>query len=112
MFLLRLPLKFLRFLASLLIRVIGVTLGLLIALFLLVFIFFWILLRLLTGRKPQVDVSTHFSRVRIFSQLGGTVFRPAPSPQEQTEVRRPVGPGRWNAEVEDVQARELPKGKN
>ncbi len=96
----------------LILRIIGLVLALILVLFVLIFIFFWVLLRLVTGRKPDVDVSAHFSRVRVFTNLGGTVFRPSSPPtseEETNSIRRSIGPGGRATEVEDVQPRELPK---
>ncbi len=96
-------------------RLIGLVLALILVLALLVFIFFWILLRLVTGRRPEVDVSAHFSRVRVFTNLGGTPFRTSGQPPPDEDLgptHRSIGPGGRAAEVEDVQARELPRDKN
>lgn len=93
-------------------RIIGLVLALILVLFVLIFIFFWVLLRLVTGRKPDVDVSAHFSRVRVFTNLGGTGFRPAgqrPDDEKTRPIGRPIGVGSQATEVEDVQPRELPK---
>jgi hypothetical protein len=98
----------------LILRLIGLVLALILVLALLVFIFFWILLRLVTGRKPEVDVSAHFSRVRVFTNLGGTVFRsPGPPPVRENSdpAPRSIGPAARTVEVEDVEPRELPKDK-
>jgi thiol:disulfide interchange protein len=99
----------------LILRLIGLVLALILVLALLVFIFFWILLRLVSGRRPEVDVSAHFSKVRVFTNLGGTVFRAsghAPSEETAGQWRRSIGPAGPPAEVEDVQPRELPRDKS
>ena len=96
----------------LILRIIGLVLALILVLFVLVLIFFWVLLRLVTGRKPDVDVSAHFSRVRVFTNLGGSVFKPSgqrPSDEQTSPIRRSIGTSGQATEVEDVQPRELPK---
>ncbi len=90
-------------------RLLGLMVALALVLVIFVFVLIWALLRLLSGRRPTINVSAHFSRVRSFTDLGQGMSRrrawaddgsagPSPTPL----LRRQPG------DVQDVQARELP----
>jgi hypothetical protein len=88
-------------------RLLGLMLALAMALFILVFILIWTLLGLLSGRKPTVNVSAHFSRVRSFTDLGQAVNRRRSWSTDETVAAQPLL-RRQSGDVQDVQARDLP----
>jgi hypothetical protein len=94
-------------LLRLLLKLIGLALALAMVLFILTFILILALLSLLRGRKPTVNVSTHFSRVLVFTNLGQFPNRPNPGedpdPRGIEALRR-----RQVGDVQDVKVRELP----
>ena len=88
-------------------RLLGLMLALAMALFILVFILIWTLLRLLSGRKPTVNVSAHFSRVRSFTDLGQAMGRRRSWNTDETVAAQPLL-RRQSGDVQDVQVRDLP----
>ena len=85
----------------------GLMLALVLAIFILGFILIWTLLRLLSGRRPVVNVSAHFSRVRTFTDLGQAMNRRRSRSTGEAVEAQPLL-RRQSGDVQDVQARDLP----
>jgi|LauGreDrversion4_2_1035121.scaffolds.fasta_scaffold02060_12 hypothetical protein len=88
-------------------RLLGLMLALVLAIFILGFILIWTLLRLLSGRRPVVNVSAHFSRVRTFTDLGQAMNRRRSRSTGEAVEAQPLL-RRQSGDVQDVQARDLP----
>jgi hypothetical protein len=88
-------------------RLLGLMVALALVLVILFFVFIWALLRLLSGRRPTVNVSAHFSRVRSFTDLGQGMSRRRTWADEGVGGPAPLL-RRQPGDVQDVQARELP----
>jgi hypothetical protein len=82
-------------------KLVGLALGLLLILVILGFVLIALIWRLISGQRPNINVSAHFSRVRTFTDFGQNLMR-----QRQTgaAASRPLAA----PDVQDVQARDLP----
>jgi hypothetical protein len=90
-------------------RLVGLALGLVLILIILGFVLLGVLWRLISGRRPNVNVSAHFSRVRMVTDLGQSLRRQRRA-EHTAEALSPTGrpPVRSGEDVQDVQARDLP----
>ncbi len=89
-------------------KLVGLALGLVLVLIILGFILIGVLWRLISGRRPNINVSAHFSHVRTVTDLGQNLMRQrrdGPSGDVSTAGRPLAAP---REDVQDVQARDLP----
>jgi hypothetical protein len=90
-------------------RLLGLALGLVLVLTILAFVLIGMLWRILSGRKPHINVSAHFSHVRTVTDLGQSLRRQRRA-EHAAEALSPTGRplARPAEDVQDVQARDLP----
>lgn len=90
-------------------KLVGLALGLVLVLIILGFVLIGILWRLLSGKRPNINVSAHFSRVRTVTDLGQSLRRQNRA-EQAAEALSPTGRplARPAEDVQDVQARDLP----
>lgn len=89
-------------------RLLGLAVALALVLVILSFVMIWALLGLLGGRRPTVNVSAHFSRVRSFTHLGQGMTKRRSRDEDAAAGPSPLLRGQ-PGDVQDVQARELPR---
>ncbi|MEI7783074.1 MAG: hypothetical protein WCK08_01720 [Betaproteobacteria bacterium] len=90
-------------------RLLGFALALAMVLVILAFILLFGLLSLLMGRRPTLNVSAHFSKVRSVSDFGQTMMQGKRwSASSDQAAGAPPLLRRQAGEVQDVQARDLP----
>lgn len=90
-------------------RLLGFALALAMVLAILAFVLLFGLLSLLMGRRPSVNVSAHFSKVRSLSDFGQTMMQGKrwSAKTDQAAGGTPLL-RRQAGDVQDVQARDLP----
>ena len=89
----------------LVLKLVGLALGLILIVTILGFVLIGMLWRLISGRRPHINVSAHFSHVRTVTDLGQQLMR-RPSGAAETAPAKPLIAG--STDVQDVQARDLP----
>ncbi len=90
-------------------KLVGLALGLILVVTILAFVLIAVLWRILSGRKPNINVSAHFSHVRTVTDLGQSLRRQRRA-EHTAEALSPSGRplARPAEDVQDVQARDLP----